>query len=112
MATSNCPAVRGLEQSRPRDAIKAEIEELAKQGVREIVLLGQNIDAYGRDLRPRDSLSDLLRFVHDVEGIERIRFTTSHPRYMTEKLIKTCAELPKVSTFINLNGKIPPAAED
>mmetsp|Transcript_4037 Transcript_4037/g.12129 ORF Transcript_4037/g.12129 Transcript_4037/m.12129 type:complete len:630 (+) Transcript_4037:66-1955(+) len=96
------PGVRGLEQSRPREAIKAEIEELASQGVKEVVLLGQNIDAYGRDLRPRDSLADLLHYVHDVDGIERIRFTTSHPRYMSERLIRTCAELPKLCEYFHV----------
>mmetsp|Transcript_13988 Transcript_13988/g.56331 ORF Transcript_13988/g.56331 Transcript_13988/m.56331 type:complete len:446 (-) Transcript_13988:883-2220(-) len=96
------PTTRGLEQSRPRESIKEEIKQLAEQGVKEIVLLGQNIDAYGRDLRPRDSLAELLRFVHDVDGIERIRFTTSHPRYMTDRLIKACYELPKLCEYFHV----------
>jgi tRNA-2-methylthio-N6-dimethylallyladenosine synthase len=97
------PSVRGQEQSRLPQAIKLEIEGLAGQGFKEITLLGQNIDAYGRDLpgitpegRRAHTLTDLLHHVHDVEGIERIRFATSHPRYFTERLIDACADLPKV----------------
>ncbi|GJD08648.1 tRNA-2-methylthio-N(6)-dimethylallyladenosine synthase [Galdieria sulphuraria] len=90
------PFVRGREQSRSKEAIKEEIRHLASLGYKEVVLLGQNIDAYGRDWRPRDNFTNLLYYIHDVEGIERIRFTTSHPRYFTERLIKACAELEKV----------------
>ncbi|MEM8545902.1 MAG: tRNA (N6-isopentenyl adenosine(37)-C2)-methylthiotransferase MiaB [Cyanobacteria bacterium P01_H01_bin.119] len=97
------PGVRGVEQSRTPAAIRAEMEELGRQGFREVTLLGQNIDAYGRDLpgltpegRRQNTLTDLLYYVHDVPGIERIRFATSHPRYFTERLIKACCELPKV----------------
>ena len=97
------PSVRGQEQSRLPEAIRLEMEGLAARGYKEITLLGQNIDAYGRDLpgitpegRRQNTLTDLLHHVHDVEGIERIRFATSHPRYFTERLIEACAELPKV----------------
>ena len=97
------PSVRGQEQSRLPQAIRLEMEGLAASGYKEITLLGQNIDAYGRDLpgitpegRRQNPLTDLLHHVHDVEGIERIRFATSHPRYFTERLIEACAELPKV----------------
>jgi tRNA-2-methylthio-N6-dimethylallyladenosine synthase len=103
------PNVRGVEQSRTPEAIRAEIEELAAQGYKEITLLGQNIDAYGRDLpgttpdgRHLHTLTDLLYYIHDVPGIERIRFTTSHPRYFTERLIKACAELPKVCEYFHI----------
>lgn len=103
------PNVRGVEQSRTPEAIKAEIEELAKQGYKEVTLLGQNIDAYGRDLpgvtetgRHQHTLTDLLYYIHDVEGIERIRFATSHPRYFTERLIKACYELPKVCEHFHI----------
>jgi tRNA-2-methylthio-N6-dimethylallyladenosine synthase len=79
------------------------MEELAQQGFKEVTLLGQNIDAYGRDLpgttpegRHLHTLTDLLYFVHDIPDIERLRFATSHPRYFTERLIRACAELPKV----------------
>lgn len=103
------PNVRGVEQSRTPEAIKAEIEDLAKQGYKEVTLLGQNIDAYGRDLpgvtetgRHQHTLTDLLYYIHDVEGIERIRFATSHPRYFTERLIKACYELPKVCEHFHI----------
>ena len=103
------PATRGREQSRAPEAIRNEIETLARQGYREITLLGQNIDAYGRDLpgitpsgRRRHTLTDLLHFIHDVEGIARIRFATSHPRYFTERLIAACAELPKVCEHFHI----------
>jgi tRNA-2-methylthio-N6-dimethylallyladenosine synthase len=103
------PNVRGVEQSRTREAIRAEMEELGRQGYKEVTLLGQNIDAYGRDLpgvtpegRNLHTFTDLLYYVHDVPGIERIRFATSHPRYFTERLIKACAELPKVCEHFHI----------
>jgi tRNA-2-methylthio-N6-dimethylallyladenosine synthase len=103
------PNVRGVEQSRTPESIRAEIEQLARQGYQEITLLGQNIDAYGRDLpgstpegRHLHTLTDLLYYVHDVPGIERIRFATSHPRYFTERLIKACADLPKVCEHFHI----------
>ena len=103
------PAVRGREQSRLPGAIRLEMEGLAAQGYREVTLLGQNIDAYGRDLpgitpqgRRQHTLTDLLREVHEVEGIERLRFATSHPRYFTDRLIDACAELPKVCEHFHI----------
>ena len=103
------PNVRGVEQSRPPAAIRAEVEQLGQQGYKEVTLLGQNIDAYGRDLpgvtesgRHQHTLTELLSYVHDVPGIERIRFATSHPRYFTERLIRTCAELPKVCEHFHI----------
>jgi tRNA-2-methylthio-N6-dimethylallyladenosine synthase len=103
------PNVRGVEQSRTPEAIRAEMETLAAQGYKEVTLLGQNIDAYGRDLpgstesgRHQHTLTDLLYYVHDVPGIERIRFATSHPRYFTERLIRACAELPKVCEHFHI----------
>ena len=103
------PSVRGREQSRLPEAIKLEMEGLAAQGFKEITLLGQNIDAYGRDLpgitpegRRQHTLTDLLQFVHDVPGLERIRFATSHPRYFTERLIDACADLPKVCEHFHI----------
>jgi tRNA-2-methylthio-N6-dimethylallyladenosine synthase len=82
---------------------------LGQQGYKEVTLLGQNIDAYGRDLpgvtpegRHQQTLTDLLYFIHDVPGIERIRFATSHPRYFTERLIRACAELPKVCEHFHI----------
>ncbi|KAB8316198.1 tRNA (N6-isopentenyl adenosine(37)-C2)-methylthiotransferase MiaB [Tolypothrix campylonemoides VB511288] len=103
------PNVRGVEQSRTPEAIWAEMAELGRQGYKEVTLLGQNIDAYGRDLpgvtpegRHLHTLTDLLYYVHDVPEIERIRFATSHPRYFTERLIKACAELPKVCEHFHI----------
>ncbi|MDJ1184340.1 tRNA (N6-isopentenyl adenosine(37)-C2)-methylthiotransferase MiaB [Roseofilum casamattae] len=103
------PGVRGLEQSRTPEAIRAEMEGLGRSGYKEITLLGQNIDAYGRDLpgvtaegRRKNTLTDLLYFVHDVPGMERLRFATSHPRYFTERLIRACAELPKVCEHFHI----------
>jgi tRNA-2-methylthio-N6-dimethylallyladenosine synthase len=103
------PAVRGREQSRQPEAIRSEIEQLTRRGFREVTLLGQNIDAYGRDLpgstaegRHRHTFTDLLRHVHDVPGLARLRFATSHPRYFTERLIDTCAELPNVCEHFHI----------
>jgi tRNA-2-methylthio-N6-dimethylallyladenosine synthase len=103
------PNVRGIEQSRTPEVIRAEMEELGKQGYKEVTLLGQNIDAYGRDLGGSKAdgshlytFTDLLYFVHDVPGIERLRFATSHPRYFTERLISACAELPKVCQHFHI----------
>jgi tRNA-2-methylthio-N6-dimethylallyladenosine synthase len=96
---------RGPEVSRPVDEIVAEVRDLARRGVREVVLLGQNVDSYGRDLGPaagrdgkgwRPDLADLLEAVHEVEGLERIRFLTSHPADMSGRLIETAARLPRV----------------
>ncbi|MCX5932821.1 MAG: tRNA (N6-isopentenyl adenosine(37)-C2)-methylthiotransferase MiaB [Cyanobacteria bacterium] len=103
------PSVRGKEQSRSPAAIRLEMEGLAQRGFKEITLLGQNIDAYGRDLpgitpegRRQHTLTDLLHQVHDVAGIERIRFATSHPRYFTERLIEACAQLPKLCEHFHI----------
>ncbi len=103
------PNVRGVEQSRTPEAIRNEMVQLGEQGFKEVTLLGQNIDAYGRDLpgatsegRHQNTLTDLLYFVHDVPGIERIRFATSHPRYFTERLIRACYELPKVCEHFHI----------
>jgi tRNA-2-methylthio-N6-dimethylallyladenosine synthase len=94
------PYTRGVEQSRQPEAILQEVQELGKQGYVEVTLLGQNIDAYGRDIDT--NLSQLLRLIHEVPGIQRIRFATSHPRYFTEELIRTCAELPKVCEHFHI----------
>ncbi len=103
------PSVRGKEQSRDPKSIKKEIGELAQKGFKEITLLGQNIDAYGRDLpgisssgRRENTLTDLLYYIHDIQGIERIRFATSHPRYFTNRLIEACANLSKVCEHFHI----------
>ncbi|KAG5178353.1 hypothetical protein JKP88DRAFT_201574 [Tribonema minus] len=90
------PGTRGVEQSRPKESIRAEVEDLAARGYREITLLGQNIDAYGRDMSPKQTFADLLHYLNDVEGIERIRYVTSHPRYMSERVVDAVANLDKV----------------
>jgi tRNA-2-methylthio-N6-dimethylallyladenosine synthase len=96
------PYVRGRERSVAPEAVVDEVRTLAAQGCREVTLLGQNVDSYGHDLSPRRTLAELLRRVHEVEGIERIRFTTNHPRDMTSTLIRTMAELPKVCEHVHL----------
>ena len=103
------PSVRGKEQSRLPLAIKNEINSLAENNFKEITLLGQNIDAYGRDLSGRfidgsdtTSLSHLLEYIHDINGIKRIRFATSHPRYFSKKLIQTCFQLDKVCEHFHI----------
>ena len=103
------PSVRGKEQSRLPLAIKNEINSLAENNFKEITLLGQNIDAYGRDLSGRfidgsdtTSLSNLLEYIHDINGIRRIRFATSHPRYFSKKLIQTCFQLDKVCEHFHI----------
>lgn len=96
------PYKRGVERSRPVGDIVAEIRSLAKQGVKEVTLLGQIVDRYGRDIPDGPNLAALLRIIHDVEGIERIRFLTSHPNYFDDELIDTIAELPRVMPHIEL----------
>jgi len=96
------PFRRGIERSRPVGDIVAEIRSLAAQGVKEITLLGQIVDRYGKDVPDGPNLAQLLRIVHDVEGVERIRFLTSHPNYFTEELMDTIANLPKVMPHIEV----------
>jgi tRNA-2-methylthio-N6-dimethylallyladenosine synthase len=96
------PYVRGRERSVSAETVVAEVRALAAQGTREVTLLGQNVDSYGHDLTPRRDLADLLTLVHEVDGIDRIRFTTSHPRDMTPRLVRTVAALPKACEHIHL----------
>ncbi|MGI6208384.1 MAG: MiaB/RimO family radical SAM methylthiotransferase, partial [Anaerolineae bacterium] len=96
------PYRRGRERSRPVEDIVAEVSELAGLGAKEVTLLGQNVDSYGRDLPGKPTLAQLLRQVHPVEGIVRLRFLTNHPKDMTQELIATVAELPKVCEHIEL----------
>ena len=96
------PFRRGIERSRPVGDIVAEIRSLASQGVKEVTLLGQIVDRYGKDIPNGPDLAGLLRIVHEVEGIERIRFLTSHPNYFTEDLMDAVAELPKVMPHIEV----------
>ncbi len=90
------PYQRGIERSRPVGEIIAEARSLAAQGVKEITLLGQIVDRYGKDVDDGPNLADLLRILNDVEGVERIRFLTSHPNYFGVDIMRAVAELPKV----------------
>jgi len=96
------PFRRGVERSRPVGEIAAEVRSLAAQGVKEVTLLGQIVDRYGADVPDGPRLEQLLRVVHEVEGLERIRFLTSHPSYMTDDLLRAVAELPKVCEHIEV----------
>lgn len=96
------PSKRGGERSRPVGDIVAEVRSLARQGVKEITLLGQIVDRYGKDIPDGPNLAALLRVLHEVEGIERIRFLTSHPNYFDDDLIEAIAELPRVMPHIEL----------
>jgi tRNA-2-methylthio-N6-dimethylallyladenosine synthase len=82
--------------------ITGEVKELVHRGVKEVTLLGQNVDSYGHDLSDRPSLADLLSEVHTIDGLARIRFLTNHPKEMNPKLIETIAQLDKVCEQISL----------
>jgi tRNA-2-methylthio-N6-dimethylallyladenosine synthase len=96
------PYTRGREQSRPTAAIIREVQLLAEQGYKEVTLLGQNIDSYGKRAHEGKDLADLLAMLHPIEGIERIRFITSHPRDFSDKLMRTVGALPKVCEYVHL----------
>ncbi len=96
------PFRRGIERSRPVGEIAAEVRALVTQGVKEITLLGQIVDRYGYDVPDGPNLEQLLQVVHEIDGLERIRFLTSHPSYMTDELLDTVAELPKVTPHIEV----------
>jgi tRNA-2-methylthio-N6-dimethylallyladenosine synthase len=96
------PSRRGAERSRPADEIEAEARSLAVQGVKEITLLGQIVDRYGKDLPEGPNLAGLLRRLNQLEGLERIRFLTSHPNYFGEEIMEVVAELPKVMPHIEI----------
>lgn len=84
------PELRGVEQSRTMDAIVNEIQLLVQNGVKEVTLLGQNIDSWGRDFTPKQKFADLLnKIASSVEGLERLRFLTSHPKYMSKRVVDT-----------------------
>jgi tRNA-2-methylthio-N6-dimethylallyladenosine synthase len=96
------PSRRGTERSRPVDVILREARSLTAQGVREITLLGQIVDRYGKDDPEFPSLAQLLRWLHEIEGVERLRFLTSHPNWMTDELLDAVAELPKVMPHVEV----------
>jgi tRNA-2-methylthio-N6-dimethylallyladenosine synthase len=97
------PSTRGREVSRPFDELVEEVTGQVADGVREVTLLGQNVNSYGRDLRPqRRSFSELLRALDAIDGLDRIRYTSPHPKDMREDVIRAHAELPSVCEHIHL----------
>jgi tRNA-2-methylthio-N6-dimethylallyladenosine synthase len=96
------PYVRGREQSRPSREIIEEVKHLAGMGVKEVCLLGQNVNGYGKGLEEEISFSELLERINEIEGIERIRFTTSHPKDLSEELIQAFSKLSKLCEHIHL----------
>jgi tRNA-2-methylthio-N6-dimethylallyladenosine synthase len=98
------PYTRGEEISRPFDQVLVEVEKLALQGVREITLLGQNVNAYAGPMADGTlaDLSTLIHFVAAVDGVERIRFTTSHPLDFNDSLIEAYANVPQLNNFLHL----------
>ena len=96
------PYRRGRQVSRPLGEVVQEVELLVGRGVKEVTVLGQTVDAYGHDLPEQPDLADLLARLNDITGLQRIRFLTSHPSYMSERIIQAVADLPKVCEHINL----------
>ncbi len=96
------PYRRGREKSRPVEEILSEVEELARRGVKEATLLGQNVDSYGHDLPASPDLADLLGELNAIGGIARIRFLTNHPKDMSLKLVEAVARLDKVCEQLSL----------
>ena len=96
------PYRRGIEKSRPPQEIFTEAQSLVQQGVKEITLLGQIVDRYGADQNDYPNLAGILRRLHSIDGLERIRFLTSHPNYMTDELLDVVAEYPKVMPHIEV----------
>ena len=96
------PYRRGIERSRPADTILAEVRALVAQGVREVTFLGQIVDRYGKDIPDGPNLAGLLRMTSAIDGLERIRFLTSHPSWMADELLDAVAELPKVMPHIEV----------
>lgn len=96
------PYVRGRERSREVKDVIAEFKSLVDDGYKEITLLGQNVNSYGKDLEPKVSFSELLRMLNELDGDFRIRFMTSHPKDCTKELIETMAECDKVATHLHL----------
>ncbi len=96
------PRTRGRERSHPPETIVAEIESLVAEGCREVTLLGQTVNAYGRDLTPATDLAELFERVDALEGLERIRFTTSNPYNLTPRLVRAFRDVPKVCEWFHL----------
>ncbi len=96
------PYRRGRERSRPVLDVKIEVDHLVARGVREVTLLGQTVEAYGHDLPDAPDLADLMTALHDVDGLDRIRFLTSYPKDMTAKIVEAVRDLPKVCEHFNI----------
>jgi tRNA-2-methylthio-N6-dimethylallyladenosine synthase len=96
------PARRGVERSRPLDELLEEARDLVALGARELTLLGQTVEAYGLDLVGNGDLGDLMARLSEIDDLKRIRFMTSYPRHMTDKMIKQMASLPKVCEHVNI----------
>lgn len=96
------PYVRGRERSREAKDIVREIEKLAADGVVEVMLLGQNVNSYGKNLEPQISFAQLLQEVEKIEGIERIRFMTSHPKDLSDELIEVMKHSKKICKHLHL----------
>ncbi len=96
------PYVRGRERSRRPEAILDEVKSLVERGFTEICLLGQNVNSYGKDLDEDIDFADIIRMINDIDGVERIRFMTSHPKDISDKLIDTMAECKKVCRQLHL----------
>jgi tRNA-2-methylthio-N6-dimethylallyladenosine synthase len=96
------PLRRGRERSRPLDELAEEARRIVARGAKEITLLGQIVDSWGHDLPGRPDLADLLHTIHETPGLLRLRFLTSHPAWMTDRLIATVASLPRCQKEINL----------
>jgi len=96
------PYRRGREESRPLGEIICEVKELARRGIKEVTLLGQNVDSYGHDLPGHPDLADLLKALGSVDELSRIRFLTNHPKDISLKLIETVASLNKVCEHLEL----------
>jgi tRNA-2-methylthio-N6-dimethylallyladenosine synthase len=96
------PTTRGRERSHPPAAIVTEVRGLVAEGVKDVTLLGQTVNAYGRDLTPRTDLGELFWRLNDVEGLERIRFTTSNPYNLTPRLVRAFRDVPKVCEWFHL----------
>ncbi|GAA3659111.1 tRNA (N6-isopentenyl adenosine(37)-C2)-methylthiotransferase MiaB [Asaccharospora irregularis] len=96
------PYTRGRERSRTPEDIIAEIKELVANGTKEVTLLGQNVDSYGKTLENPIKFAELLRMVNDIEGLERVRFMTSHPKDISDEVIYAMRDCEKVCEFLHL----------
>ncbi len=96
------PQKRGIERSRPLGSIVSEVRSLVAQGVQEVMLLGQIVDRYGYDVPDGPDLADLLYAVNGVDGLQRVRFLTGHPNYMSDRILEAVRDLPKVMPQIEV----------